>query len=125
MIALVPASHAHWGIEDDIAGHFRSYDRGQIRNLATSSGYTIKQVGSLTSKLSNILFPAYNFLVRRGESYKLKLSIDKRTRLSGIREVNIKTRFPASFKVFLNRTALYPFYWLQKMSLSSESALVL
>mgnify|MGYP000220372278 CR=1 FL=1 len=33
MIALVPASPAHWGIEDGIAGHYRRYTKNNIENL--------------------------------------------------------------------------------------------
>lgn len=125
MIALVPASHAHWGIEDDIAGRFRRYDRLQIRDLAANNSYTIIHEASLTYLLSNILLPLSNFLVRRSESKKLKLTMDERTRLSGIRKVNMKTYFPAIFKIFLNLVSLHSFYFLQKLSVSSDRALVL
>jgi SAM-dependent methyltransferase len=125
MICLVPASRAHWGIEDEIAGHFRRYDRSQIHDLAEINSYTVSHEACLTYPLSNFLLPLSNFLVRRSEFKKLKLTMDERTRLSGIREVKMKTRFPNIFGIILNRVTLYPFYVLQTLHLRNEKALVL
>ena len=74
ILGLVPASEAHWGIEDDIAGHCRRYTRGGLRELADSNGWKIRHCAGLTYPISNIFLPVSNFLVRRAEKSKLEMS---------------------------------------------------
>lgn len=125
MIGLVPASPAHWGIEDDIAGHCRRYTRLDIEMLASDSNWKLLHIAGLTFPASNILLPISNFLVARSELAKLDLSTLERTKQSGRRRVKFKTFFPKIFGVLLNRYTLYPLYLLQKIFIKSEDALVL
>jgi SAM-dependent methyltransferase len=125
MIGLVPASPAHWGIEDDIAGHFRRYTRSSLEKLTTDNTWKLYHVAGLTFPTSNFLLPISNFLVNRSERSKLELSVLERTKHSGRRTVKFKTNFPAILGIFLNRYTLYPLYILQKIFAKSESALVL
>ena len=125
MIALVPASQSHWGIEDEIAGHYRRYDRAQVEAVAGSNNFDIAHMAGLTFPLSNWLLPISNYLVWRAEARHLDLSMEERTKLSGRREVSLKTTFPDIFSLVLNRFTLYPFYLLQKWSLRSKRALVI
>jgi hypothetical protein len=37
MVAIVPASPEHWGIEDEIAGHYRRYTANSAMNLLHSA----------------------------------------------------------------------------------------
>jgi SAM-dependent methyltransferase len=125
MIGLVPGSPAHWGIEDDIAGHCRRYTRASIRELMTRNEWQIGHLAGLTYPVSNILLPISNYLVGRGEKSKLKLSQLERTKQSGRRDVKFKTHFPSVFELVLNRYVLWPWYQLQKVFADSERALVL
>jgi SAM-dependent methyltransferase len=125
MIGLVPASPAHWGIEDDIAGHCRRYTRSALGQLATACGWRLTDIAGLTFPLSNVLLPLSNCLVRRAETSKLALTASERTRLSGQREVPFKTHFPWAARLFLNEVTLAPFYFLQHLGSGSERALVL
>lgn len=125
MIGLVPASPAHWGIEDDIAGHCRRYTRSSLAQLATNTAWQLSHVVGLTFPTSNLLLPISNFLVNRNERSKLSLSPLERTKQSGRRNVKFKTHFPALLGLLLNRTTLLPFYVLQKLFSKSERALVL
>ena len=45
MIGLVPSSPAHWGIEDDIAGHCRRYTRESMTSLMQRSGWRLPSPG--------------------------------------------------------------------------------
>src|SRR5262245_30676656 len=63
LICLVPASPAHWGIEDEIAGHFRRYTRSGIRRLLEENNWCLEQIAGLTFPVSNCLLPFSNFLV--------------------------------------------------------------
>lgn len=125
MIGLVPASPDHWGIEDDIAGHCRRYTREGLYELADSKGWVIRHIAGLTYPVSNMLLPLSNFLVRRAEGLKIKMSDLEKTKASGIRNVQFKTAFPNGLSLVLNRHVLRPLHWLQKAFSMSSSSLVL
>ncbi len=125
MITIVPSSPAHWGIEDDIAGHYRRYTRESFQSLTTLCNWKLLHSASRTFPISNILLPVSNFLVNRHERTKLALSHLDRTKLSGRRQVKFKTYFPSIFGILINKYTLYPMYLLQKLFIKSERALVL
>jgi SAM-dependent methyltransferase len=125
MICFVPGSPAHWGIEDEIAGHFRRYTRTGIRDLLEVNNWRLVRIAGLTFPVSNWLFPVSNLLVRRAEAAKLSLSQLERTKQSGRRDVWFKTNFPPLLRLVLNETAMLPLHWLQKAFIDSERAMVL
>lgn len=125
MIGLVPASPAHWGIEDDIAGHCRRYTRESMTHLLNTAGWQRNHMAGLTFPVSNILLPVSNFLVNRSERAKLSLSALDRTKQSGRRSVSFKTHFPDFLGLMLNKYTMVPFHMLQKHFDHSENALVL
>jgi len=125
MVGFVPSSPAHWGIEDDIAGHCRRYTRESMLELAGKNGWTIRHIAGLTYPISNILLPVSNFLVRRAEETKLAMSNIEKTKASGIRDVRFKTTFPNVLALFLNEYILLPLHWLQKIFSYSRRSLVL
>jgi SAM-dependent methyltransferase len=124
-ILLVPASPAHWGIEDDIAGHVRRYTRRGIQQRLRELEWLPRHVAGLTYPLSNVLLPLSNRLVSRAEGGKRRLSMGERTWRSGVRDVPLKTRFAPAFALLLNRVTLYPFFLLQKANRTNTKALVL
>jgi SAM-dependent methyltransferase len=115
-ILFVPACPEYWGIEDEIAGHFRRYTFGSLRQRIEESGMSARHVVGLTYPVSNLLYPLSEYLVRRAERHKLELEMQERTRLSGNREVPFKTTFPQLLKILLNETVMYPFHLLQKLN---------
>jgi cyclopropane fatty-acyl-phospholipid synthase-like methyltransferase len=125
MIGFVPSSPAHWGIEDDIAGHCRRYTREALFKLMSDNGWCIRKISGLTYPLSNILLPISNFLVRRAEKFKLSMTDLEKTKASGMRDVQFKTTFPGIFSLLLNRHALLPLHCLQKAFAASRNSLVL
>ena len=125
MVGLVPASPAHWGIEDDIAGHCRRYTRDGLRELVDNNGWKIHHCAGLTYPISNFLLPVSNFLVRRAEKFKLGMPDLEKTKASGIRDVRFKTTFPKNLSLLLNEYVMLPFHWLQKAFSNSRNFLVL
>lgn len=125
MIGFVPGSPAHWGIEDDIAGHCRRYTRDKIQSLMANTGWTIGHLVGLTFPVSNFLLPVSNFLVNRSEKSKLSLTTIERTKYSGRRNVKFKTHFPSLLGMILNRRVLWPLHLLQKLFKNSDRALVI
>jgi SAM-dependent methyltransferase len=124
-ILIVPASPAHWGIEDEIAGHYRRYTQASMRQLLADAGWHVGHLVGLTFPLSNLLLPLSNRLVRRSEGHRRTLPLDQRTIASGSRDVVLKTRFPAGLGLMLNEYALAPWHWWQKVSRHHPRALVL
>jgi hypothetical protein len=125
MVGLVPASPAHLGIEDDIAGHFRRYTLDGLRELFDNNGWEIHQCAGLTYPISNFLLPVFNFLVRRAEKFKLGMADLEKTKAFGIRDVRFKTTFPTIFSLLLNEYTLLPIHWLQKAFSNLINSLVL
>ncbi|MEY2632086.1 MAG: hypothetical protein RIR00_740 [Pseudomonadota bacterium] len=125
MIGLVPASEKHWGIEDEIAGHFRRYTRESLQGLLTRAGWQRRHLAGLTYPVSNLLFPISNWLVNRYERNKLKLEVIERTKKSGARNVPFKTSFPLVLRVLLNRKTLWPLHVVQKLCSRKKNALVI
>lgn len=125
MIGLVPGSPAHWGIEDEIAGHIRRYTRDSLNKLMEDNHWQIRHSAGLTVPISNILLPLSNFLVQRAEKNKLNLTNLEKTKLSGKRKVAFKTHFPSITGFLLNRFTMLPFHYLQKLLVHSSRALVL
>jgi SAM-dependent methyltransferase len=125
LITLVPSSMKHWGIEDEIAGHFKRYSFECFEKLADQFSFSISKCDGLTYPTSNIIFPISNFLVKRTESKKLELSKQEQTINSSNRKVIMKTDFPLFFKPFFNRFTMYPFHLLQKAFRKNPSSMVI
>lgn len=123
-IILVPSSTNHWGIEDEIAGHYRRYTQYYLKSLTRELGWRIIKISGLTYPLSNLLYPISEWLVRKSESDKLKLHTKERTKQSGNRNVLFKTKYPAIFKLLLNEVVLYPFHLLQKFFSNNPHCLI-
>ena len=125
VITLVPASMKHWGIEDDIAGHFKRYSFKCFEELGTKHHFAIRHISGLTYPISNWLLPLSNYLVNKSEKNKEGLSMQERTELSGNRDVKFKTVYPWYLKVMLNQVTLFPFYILQRIFRKSKRSLVI
>jgi SAM-dependent methyltransferase len=124
-VTLVPASPAHWGIEDEVAGHLRRYTRTALRDTLERAGWRVLHLVGLTYPVSNVLLALSNRQVARWEAGRVELDRRERTALTGVRDVPWKTRFPGVARVVLNDTILYPLHLLQRRTAGAESALVL
>jgi hypothetical protein len=124
-IALVPANMMFWGIEDEIAGHFRRYSRDSLSSLFVKSNFQVSKIFGLTFPLSNMLLPLSNYLVKRSEKDKLEIDLRARTLASGHRDIVFKTRFPNILGIFLNKLFLSPFYLMQIIFERNQNSLVL
>ena len=124
-ILLVPGSPEDWGIEDDIAGHYRRYSRESLETRLTSLGWRVQHIAGLTFPLSNVLLPVSNLLVRRAEATRQAWSMADRTLASGKRTVAGKTSFPDWVGLVLNEVVMYPLHQVQKLFRGAKRALVL
>ena len=116
VIIAVPGRRDRWGIEDETVGHLRRYDRSDLYRVMVQAGLREVGVWSVAVPVANILFRAGNLLLRMsGETRKRQLSKIDQTKMSGIREIPLKTVFPSWFSIVLNRTALYPLLVMQRL----------
>jgi SAM-dependent methyltransferase len=124
-VIFVPACPDYWGIEDEVAGHFRRYTFESLQQAIEARGLRLRHLAGLTYPLSNMLFPVSEFLVRRAERGNLAFSAEERTRLSGDRAVPFKTRFPQALGVVLNEWVMYPLHLLQKINARNPRSMVI
>ena len=124
VILFVPGAPKYWGIEDEIAGHYRRYSLGGIAEKLDHLNYSIRHMAGLTYPVSNFLYPLSEFLVARAESKKKRIDMAERTKQSGYRNVFLKTSFPPVLKIILNGFFMYPFHIWQKLNIRNENALV-
>jgi SAM-dependent methyltransferase len=124
-VLLVPGSPRDWGVEDDIAGHYRRYTYDTLRRLAEGNGWRVEHMAGLTYPLSNLLLPISNRLVTHAEHDRGALSMTDRTKYSGRRHVPGKTHFPAVVVLLLNEWTLYPFHLMQKIFSRASRSLVI
>lgn len=122
---FVPAGMKHWGVEDDIAGHFRRYEFADFYKLAEESGLVILDLSGLTYPVSNLLLGLSNRMVRKNEGHKKDLSLEERTIQSGDRSVKFKTSFPFYLKLLLNEMVLFPFHLLQIINKKNPGSMVI
>ncbi len=125
LIFFVPASNKYWGIEDEIAGHYKRYVFNDFRDLSSKFTFSVNHLVGLTFPISNILFPLSNFLIKNSESYKLNLSKKEKTILSGKRDVPFKTNFPNFMSFLLNEYTLLPFHWMQVLFAKNPNSMVI
>lgn len=124
-VLFVPNSPAHWGIEDEIAGHYRRYTADSISQLFGAFGLNCIHTAALTYPISNWLLPIGNRLVKKAEEAKLAQSMTSRTVQSSNRKVAFKTSFPNVLGLILNETTMRPFHELQKANIHRDDALIL
>ncbi|NKK61367.1 methyltransferase domain-containing protein [Rhizobium leguminosarum bv. viciae] len=125
LIGIVPAGPRYWGIEDEIAGHFRRYTPDRIEAVARACGWSLQHLKGLTFPVSNLLLPVSNYLVTKQEGAKVSLSKLEQTKESGRRNVKFKTTFPSIFSLILNQYTMYPLHLLQKVLGPTNRSLVL
>lgn len=122
---LVPSSMKYWGIEDEIAGHVKRYEFKDFKDFEKLFDLNIQHLAGLTYPLSNFLFRLSNYLVKKNESSKLKLSQKEKTVYTGNRNVPFKTSFPSFLYLILNEFVMYPFHLLQKLFKNNKGCMVL
>lgn len=125
IVFLVPASMKYWGIEDEIAGHFKRYEFSDFEELSVKHKLKINHLVGLTYPISNLLYKLSNKVIKKNESSILDLSQKEKTIYTGNREVLYKTTFPKIFKIILNEYCMYPFHLLQMLFSKSSESLVI
>lgn len=125
IVCLVPSSMKHWGIEDEIAGHIKRYEKSDVESISSDHQLQIVEIAGLTYPISNWLLGMSNRVIEKNEKDMLEKSQQERTVYTGNREVQFKTQFPKAFNVILNSFSMYPLHLLQTMFKNNKNALVM
>lgn len=116
LILTCPARMDCWTLEDDLVGHLRRYDKGQLSHLCRSNGFIDVEEHSIGVPVMNLLSRVGTFLLRRSsEVGKRDWERERQTETSGIQEIPFKTVFPRPFAWILNRYTMKPFDWVQRL----------
>jgi SAM-dependent methyltransferase len=126
VILGVPGRRDRWSFEDEVVGHVRRYERGDLERVMRAAGLEDVEVWSVSVPVANLLFHLGSLLVRWGTAPEVaRQGREEQTETSGIREIPFKTVFPAWFRLILNRWTLYPLFLLQRLFYRSSLGLTL
>lgn len=116
VLVAVPGRKDRWGIDDEIYGHHRRYDRNDLLSMLEKNGLVDIQVWSVAVPVSNALFVLTNMISRKSQVVERKnLPLSERTKISGLKDIPYKKTFPPWFKLILNEYTYFPFYVLQRV----------
>lgn len=120
LLMSVPAHKKMFGRSDELMGHFRRYEKGELFNLIERSGYSGVEILNCGFPLINVTLSGINLLYRlsgNAEEHDYgKLSMSERTQKSGVGQPDIPNRLAFLF----NRVTLFPFIMLQKLFLKKD-----
>ncbi len=126
VIIGVPARMDKWGIEDDVSGHFRRYERETLKDIFISAGFDDVQIWSIGVPVSNLLMGLSNqMVIKNRSSSRLGLSKKEKTEKSGLMDIPYKNIYPKWAKIFLNKLAMLPFAYMQRCFYNSDIGLTL
>lgn len=123
IIIIVPGSQKHWGIEDEMAGHYKRYHPNDATSFSENYNLEIIDASGMTYPISNILLPISNLLIKKGEKGKDHMNLKDKTVVSGKRNILFKNKFPKFFYLVINPITLFPFYLLQKVFKNNPNSL--
>lgn len=118
IISAVPARMKFWGIEDDLVGHYRRYEKKDLIEKISLSNINLKELSiySICFPICNILLKISNYLVEKGQKEtKKNLSMLEKTKLSGYNDLKFKTVFPPVFALILNERVFAIFDLIQRV----------
>ena len=123
---FVPGRKDHWSFEDTTVGHFRRYDRDDLKRTLEAGGIKDVEIWSVAVPTVNLLFKLSDWLVRRSaEAAKVTQDQRAQTETSGLRDIPWKTVFPFWVRLILNRITLYPLFVIQRLFYRTNYGLIL
>jgi hypothetical protein len=108
----VPAKMKYWNIDDELFGHYRRYEREELGNLLSSSGFNVIKIISYGFPLSTLLRLARRIHACTVLKNKSKEDMTNRSKKSGINQAG-KLSFLVNF--LINEITLYPFNLLSTL----------
>ncbi len=108
IIVSVPACKRRWDINDEWAGHFRRYEKNELKLKLESVGFEVIKLYSYGFPIANIAKPIRNYLIKKENLIEDNKKIN--TERSGIDRNSQK-----KFSFTINKFTMAPFLFLQKL----------
>jgi len=105
LLLSVPARRSLWASDDEMAGHFRRYEKAELASLLSGHGFRPLEVISYGFPFVNLLREARVMLARRQYAEKSRWSKDERTKDSGSM---LRGPLIESVGLFVNPVTLWP-----------------
>lgn len=113
LIISAPAHKRKWDINDEWAGHFRRYEKGELQLKLEKSGFKIIKLYNYGFPITNIANPIRNYLIKKENLPEKNKKTN--TEKSGIDRGNQK-----KFSFMINKFTMFPFLFLQKLFFNKD-----
>ena len=115
LILSVPAHKSKWGDSDIAVGHYRRYEKEELRELCSKCGITVQYMWCYGFPLTVLLDPLLHASRRDEAKDSVNASREDRSKESGVkRKKNIL------YRLLFNDFILSPFYLLQILFLNMD-----
>lgn len=111
LVLTVPAHMAKWGMNDELCGHIRRYEREELRTALVRAGLEPLFVHSYGVPIYNLMKPFYDRAVA-GE-VREEVGVAERTDRSG--GMKLLPDLGLLFRLLFNDVTMLPFYLLQRL----------
>ena len=115
IIMSVPAHQRKWGGIDELAGHFRRYEKSTLNSLFASANMEIERLWCYGYPLTIVLDPMLHRWARKRLEHTEETSKIELTKSS-----SLFTKKSLAMQLLSNDIALCPFYWLQRPLLNTD-----
>jgi len=113
LIISVPAHKRKWDINDEWAGHFRRYEKDELRLKLEKSGFEVIKLYNYGFPIANIANPIRNYLIKKENLLEKNKKIN--TEKSGIDRGSQK-----KLSFMINKFTMFPFLFLQKFFFNKD-----
>jgi SAM-dependent methyltransferase len=116
VLVSVPAHRRRWSDSDVWAGHYRRYERNDLRSLLEGAGLLVDRIGCYGFPVANLVEPLRNRQHRRRLASERGMSVESRSARSGIERSRLEraTSFLVTSPLFL------PGLWMQVPFMGTE-----
>lgn len=113
LIVSVPAHKKDWDINDEWAGHFRRYEKDELKLKLEESGFKVIKLYNYGFPIANIVGPIRNHLIKKDSLLNENKKIN--TKRSGINRNSQK-----KFSFIINKFTMAPFLFLQRLFFNKD-----
>jgi len=112
LILSVPARMKYWSTHDEIVGHMRRYEWGELTNLVSGAGFSNVRIYAYGFPFVNLLRLPRVWLAKRQAVAKASLTAVEQTKASGIAQTAV---MPSRIGWLINPVTVYPLALFSRM----------
>ena len=111
LLISVPAKKKLWGEVDVLMGHFRRYNKDELKNILNETGFGVLVLYSYGYPFLNTIKIFRDYLIQRALKQNNRKSKTEASKVSGLNTVKL----PSVFKYIFNTYTLFPFIQFSKL----------